>query len=286
MARLLKSTGPFAIGVMQLEFIDETRKQVFSFEEPDKARKVPILIYYPCEGQVGYQQDTYVSLEEALHIKKHYKFLISKKISNINAYAYKNAPISKTLDKYPVVMYNHGLGAFMQNNTILLNELTSKGYVVISVGHPYEAGIVKFLDGELIAMRLDYEFPKETKEIKQKYIELNTSKIKSDDDALRLEKEYYELLHPNLHQHISIWEQDCRFILNQLERMNDGQIESMFKGKLDFGQGVGIMGHSYGGSTAGQVCWNDKRFSCGINIDCFNYGEYGFKNIQKRFLNI
>ena len=75
-------------------------------------------------------------------------------------------------------------------------------------------------------------------------------------------------------------------MLDQMENINNKEVESMFYNQLDLAQGIGIMGHSYGGSTSGQTCWRDSRFCCGVNIDCFNYGEYGFKDIKTPFLSI
>ena len=47
-------------------------------------------------------------------------------------------------------MFSHGLCSYREANSFLCIELASQGYVVISVGHPYDANCAELDDGTVI----------------------------------------------------------------------------------------------------------------------------------------
>lgn len=55
-------------------------------------------------------------------------------------------PLSEEKEKYPVILYSHGLNGFQMESTVLCADLASKGYIVVSVGHPYGSGAVTYTD--------------------------------------------------------------------------------------------------------------------------------------------
>ncbi len=69
-------------------------------------------------------------------------------------------------------------------------------------------------------------------------------------------------------------------------KCNNGEITSVLKGKLHIDSGVGVLGQSFGGTTAAQVCWKNDLVSCGINLDGGAFGSYSFNDIKKPFLTI
>src|SRR5262249_19536719 len=71
---------------------------------------------------------------------------------------------------------------------------------------------------------------------------------------------------------IQIWTQDTRFVMDEMERMNSGELASVFAGRLDLDH-IGLFGHSFGGATAGEVCMLDSRCKAGVNMDGFQYGD-------------
>ena len=64
---------------------------------------------------------------------------------------------------------------------------------------------------------------------------------------------------------------DIQFAVDGMERMNSGERESIFAGRLDLSR-LGIFGHSMVGAVAGQTCLVDSRFKAGINLDGFHWG--------------
>ena len=52
----------------------------------------------------------------------------------------------------PVVIYSHGYTSFPGQNTALLEELASHGYIVYSVQHTYDSSPVAFPNGDVVGM--------------------------------------------------------------------------------------------------------------------------------------
>ena len=66
----------------------------------------------------------------------------------------------KILDngRYPLIIYNHGYGSYMEANNKLCCELVQNGYFVASVGHAYESDPLELADGSSI--ELDHSIKK------------------------------------------------------------------------------------------------------------------------------
>ncbi len=77
------------------------------------------------------------------------------------------------------------------------------------------------------------------------------------------EKYFYS----SLSQSIEVWVEDVLFISKILEKMNSGTIQTQFKHKLALEKGIGLIGHSFGGTTAILANSMNKHFTCAINID-------------------
>ena len=78
--------------------------------------------------------------------------LFSKNVAKVKTNCYKNVPIASSEDNYPVIIFNHGYSGHTMQSTILCSDLASSGYIVVSVGHPYEASGVnlKFFEKYLL----------------------------------------------------------------------------------------------------------------------------------------
>ncbi len=158
--------------------------------------------------------------------------------------AYLDAPILRKTNAYPVVLFTHGLGGFKAQNTDLLLELASHGYVVIAVDQPsYAAATV-------IGQELIYN----------QHSELVGAFVSELD------------------QHIPFWVDNMEMVLDELP-----QIQTRFNGSLDLAR-IGMLGHSFGGSTAYQVLQIDQRVLAAVNMDGGFFGEVN--QISKPFLLI
>ncbi|MEM8780531.1 MAG: hypothetical protein AAGF26_17040, partial [Cyanobacteria bacterium P01_G01_bin.49] len=149
---LPKPLGQYIVGITQLDFIDKSRKKVFSFEKDNAFRKIPITIFYPAENNDGKDSALYSSPELLETLSKTTFGVISKNAAKVKTNCYKNAPIGASKNNYPVIIFNHGYGSYTMQSTVLCSDLASFGYIVVSVGHPYESSGVKYLDDSIIKM--------------------------------------------------------------------------------------------------------------------------------------
>ena len=78
-----------------------------------------------------------------------------------------------------------------------------------------------------------------------------------------------------------LWSSDIRFLVDELEKLNESG--PMFKGKLDL-ERLGVFGMSAGRIAAGLVCTEDERFKAGINMDGGIYGDLVDLKISQPFI--
>ncbi|WP_019508375.1 hypothetical protein [Pleurocapsa sp. PCC 7319] len=283
---LPKPVGKYVVGITQLDFTDKSRKKVFPFEEDNAFRKIPVTIFYPAESNQGKDSAPYSSPELLEVLSKMTFGLFSKNVAKVKTNCYKNVPIASSEDNYPVIIFNHGYSGHTMQSTILCSDLASSGYIVVSVGHPYEASGVKYLDGRVIKMeRTIQENLKSVTSLKylQKIFKASTKEYYSDSKAMET-SEYILKNNEILTNNVKIWVDDSIFVADQLEALNKGEIESIFNNKFKLNLGMGITGHSYGGVTSAQTCLNDHRFVAGINIDGATCGDFLYKDINTPFM--
>lgn len=282
-----KPIGKYNVGITQMDFIDLNRKEVFEFENGDH-RKIPVIIFYPIDNVQGKNTIKYSFPEAITALRKMTLGLVSSNVTNIKTHCYENVPISTNEKKYPIIFYNHAYASYIMQDTTLCSHLASVGFIVLSIGHPYESSAVKYLNGDIIKIHDDnYKNMKQPKSY-NKYLKsiYNSTKEYSDKEAVEIADFLYNKHNHGLNNNVKIWVEDTLFIADQLDKINEGNINSIFKNRLKLDIGFGITGHSYGGAVAAQTCLADKRFKCGINIDGGTYGEYLNEDLKKPFMVI
>ncbi|HEY6385167.1 MAG TPA: hypothetical protein VIX91_05740 [Candidatus Acidoferrum sp.] len=80
-----------------------------------------------------------------------------------------------------------------------------------------------------------------------------------------------------------MWTSDTKFVVNQLEELNGGDLSGKFMGRLDM-QRLGMFGHSFGGAQALQFCHDDPRCKVGIDIDGAPYGSVVQQGLKQPFM--
>jgi hypothetical protein len=152
------------------------------------------------------------------------------------------AQLSGAQGKYPVLVFLPGLGMKVFIYTALIEELVSYGYVVAAVEPSYDTSVVVFPDGRIIEESDNWNV----------YID------GAPDAAARFHLD-----------RINVNAADNSFVLNQLEKLNAGNLKSSavsFKGRLDLRR-AGALGHSQGGLAARRSCQIDKRWKACVNLD-------------------
>lgn len=274
---LPKPNGQFHVGRTHLNFIDENRVDPSPLAE-GKKRDIPILIWYPIDDPGTIPPLKFIKPQDLDSLKKLFIYaIVPDSISNVVTNSHGDAPISDKIRNFPVLIFNHGLTGFMEQNTTLTEHMASHGYIIVSIGHPYD-GVASYSDGRSIPMNVNYYkeyFEKSMSEEENKKFEAFLNQIRREDISIGIMRELTEknLLNEDLlNNQIDVWVDDVLFIGDILERMNEGVIISQFEEKMDIERGIGVLGHSYGGATAILSCCLDKRFKCAVNMDGGMYG--------------
>lgn len=231
---LTTPSGPFAVGTVIYRWVDASRAETATKNPSDK-RNVIAQAWYPAQTRGG-KRSTY--MDGLDHLPATIVVLPSFVMSSyvrVDTYSTLNADISSQ-KLWPVVIFSPGLGAPRAFYTGLAVELASRGYVVLTLDHPYESPVTQLADGS-IAMRID------------------TSSLDRDArDAWMMDQQ-------------SIRASDVQFAL---DRLVEGA--GRLKGHLDLSRVVAV-GHSFGGATAVAASGRDARIAGTVNVDGTPYGE-------------
>ncbi len=233
--RLPEPTGEYPVGTAMLHLVDDSRPETLT-PDPDDYRELMVRVWYPARVESGARL---VPLME--HAPPQFAHL-----SLVRTHAYQDVSVSDARSSYPVLIFSHGHVGFIEQNLTQMEELASHGYIVFSMAHPYHTIETVFPDGRVVPA----------------------------DSGLA--NDFLQGISPApgiYAEHLRIWTEDTRFLIDQLERFQAGKGRTIFVGKLDMTR-LGIFGQSFGGVTAVQVCSLDDRCRAGINLDAGLPGDY------------
>jgi hypothetical protein len=224
-------SGEYMVGTIQYEWEDTSRIDETSDELP--YRKLPIQVWYPAKvPSLSQPTDHYLNRDEGISLAtgwgifpRYYDYLYSQ--------TYRRAPLSDIQDSWPVLIFSHGYGVQLSNQSMLVQNIASHGFIVVGVQHTYSTPVTIFQDGTVVST---YFNP-----------------ASSDADELQ-----------------NMWTKDQQFVLEQITLLAD--TDPLFLDRIDL-NAVGVFGYSFGGSTAAELCRTDSRILAGLNIDGTFYGE-------------
>lgn len=285
MFQLPNPTGPYAVGTTSFASADDSRPEVFT-PDPDDKRLVYVQVWYPAgstadspRARLWIEPDkiTPVVIQGFLGLPG---FLLDH-LAMIESHSYLDAPLAEQETSYPILVFSHGhYPGFFAQNMVQMEELASHGYVVFSIGHPYEGAMVFDAQGQAI---LASETQLKAFEYGPEHAKLYEQIVSAVGAEQAQAARAFLDASPIQQQSIPIWTQDTQFVLTQIEHMNRGQVVSPFAGHLDTSR-VGVFGMSFGGATAFQVCAIDSRCKAAINMDGFQYGTLLDDSLKTPFL--
>jgi len=227
-ATVPRTTGFSNVGTRVLDLIDSTR--VDPYLANGSKRELLVRVWYPASLTQGCEPAEYTSPA----VWGYFSQLLGTALPQVATNSCRNAPV--TDGAHPVIVFTHGYTGTFTDYTFILEDLASRGYVVASVNHTYEATAVEFPDGRLLKSVFGSHLGKT---------------MRSDDQALS--------------SALSVRSGDLRFVLNELERLN-AAADSPFAGKLDTSH-IGLMGHSLGGEATISAVEQEARLRAGVLID-------------------
>jgi hypothetical protein len=242
-------SGEYAIGTVTFELTDDTRNETFT-EDPDDHRRILIKAWYPADSVTGHRRAPYLDApgQFGTAIERSFGFpaFIVSHFQLTETHSFVDAPLSQAEASFPVLIFSHGYGGFIMQDTVVMEELASNGYILFSISHSYEAAATSFPDGSVI-----YEATSE--------------------------------MYANIGNSLMIWANDTTFLLDQLEIADNPVIPSLLWDGMDLTT-IGVFGHSFGGTTAEHVILEDGRFDVGISFDSPHGGSSLTKNMSKPFM--
>jgi dienelactone hydrolase len=196
--------------------------------------------------------------------------------------AYLDAPVADSDTSYPVLMFSDGFLASFEDYQMLVEELASHGYIVFSLNNPYESQSVVQPDGAVVPFTEEHRagFEQHMEVILPFWERFWTSDDASERNEIAKEILRSESFMDNV---LNIRVADMSFAVDELERINQGERESVLAGRMDLSR-LGIVGHSMGGAVAGQTCLVDERFKAGVNLDGFQWGDVAEGEITQPFM--
>lgn len=222
--------GPDKVGTRTMDLVDSTRDDPYLAN--GSKRELLVQFWYPASLNHDCQQAQYTSPK----VWNYFSKLVGVPLPEVTTNSCWNAPAVD--GPHPVVVFTPGYTGTFTDYTFLFEDLASRGYVVASVDHTYEATAVEFPDGRLAEGVLGSHLG-------------NT--WRGDDQTLTFAS--------------SVRLDDLRFVMNELQRLSI-QADSPFASKLDVSH-VAVAGHSMGGATAFLSLEQEPRFQAGIIIDGF-----------------
>jgi len=226
--RLPEPTGPYPVGTTNLHLVDRTRSETFTPAQDDY-REFMVQVWYPAQVDSGAKPDAHMA---------YLPFQLSH-LSLVRTHAYLDAPTSDVQSAYPVLIFSHGYIGLVEQNLTQMEELASHGYIVCSIAHTYHAQATVFPDGRNVPVDLS----------------LSNDFIRGIPPTQAMYAE-----------HLRTWTDDTIFLIDELERIQAGERDSLLTGKLVLSR-LGVFGQSFGGVTAVQVCSVDDRCQAGISLD-------------------
>jgi predicted dienelactone hydrolase len=230
-------TGPYEVGIVDHALLDEER-----------GRRLMVSIWYPAAKGGTPAPLTHYPDEVAAGLGNLAGFpgLPFQYLRYFKLSANEGAPLVAEGSPFPILVFSHGLVGLRLQNSSTMQELASRGYIVIAIDHTDAAAVTVFPDNEV------------------RFYDLKRFRTPAD---LEPSKDFVN------DRVFPAWVADQRFIYDSLEKW--AADDPVFGGRLDLTR-IGSFGHSFGGATALEVCRIDMRCRAAVNMDGGLYG--GIRN--------
>lgn len=218
-------SGPFPVGTV---LWDVDRSGAASFAAARPGCPLSVQLWYPAEPGSGDGGAPYRPSGASLFSAARW----------VRTSATLNANLSSRRIRYPVLLSLPSWDGTPGYNTVFVQDLASRGFIVAAVGydHPACAG-ADGSDGDVSATGMDF----------------------SSQAA-------FEHTVGVAHQKIQRVAEALSRLIDALEALDRADPAGRFRGRLDLGR-IGVAGYSLGGAIAMQLCWRDDRLKGAVNID-------------------
>jgi dienelactone hydrolase len=249
MFKLPKPTGKYPVGTRVLNLIDSSRTEMHPWAMPGN-REVVVQLWYPSATD-KWPKAKYRRKGETSRVSSYQLVLATSSLQD--------APLA--MGRFPIVVFNPAWHGFRQRGTGLAQELASHGFVVAGVSHPYNSSMVALSDGRVA--HPDYG------------LDLGFSLVHHISLERRIAMAEEEL---------AIQTEDCRFVLDELERF-DRTAGHPLEAHLQTDR-VGGYGYSFGGAVSMEFAREDGRVRSALELDGVLHGSTAVHGLEKPFMII
>ncbi|WP_109299020.1 alpha/beta fold hydrolase [Aquimarina sp. AU474] len=262
-------SGSFSIGVQSLYLEDKSRKELLTKDDTDY-RKLSVHIWYPSHQKIA-KPENYMDqgYAEVFIRSKNMPSFIAGHFDLTKMHIERELSITNT-NKLPIIILSHGLLWNSEMYTTIIEEIVSKGYIVIGIDHTYETFLTEY-KGKRISWSRE--------NIHKMNTNLDFKQYKEYEKLFTLEKDTikkHDFMRKAIHslpyfESLDRWSNDISFVINQLENFNVNTNHFLYQ-KLDM-DSVGLLGHSWGGAAVTQNAAVNNKVKAVINMDGAQWGR-------------
>jgi predicted dienelactone hydrolase len=246
-------SGPYRVGTVSLELTDHSRANPWATSP--RYRELMVSVWYPAADTRSYPRAPLMLPAAAAHFGSANG--AAKSLYNIPAGSvdwasaltsgHELAPVARHGAPFPVVLYSPGAGDPRTSETTLVQDLASRGYVVVTIDHTYDASEVEFPNGKVIDSQLN-----------QAIVQAERTHTEQ-----ALAKKIF-----------AVRVADVRYVVGALTALDTGRepdaghqpLPRGLAGSLNLRK-IGMFGVSAGGITSAQAMYEDPRIIAGIDMD-------------------
>ncbi|PRX98138.1 alpha/beta hydrolase family protein [Allonocardiopsis opalescens] len=247
---LPEPTGRYDVGTLEMRLVDEERLT------GGRAREVMVSLWYPARHRPGRAPVPYLNAELAGHYDRNAAMLGLEPgdvdFASAETHAQDRAPVFPGRAERPVVLYSPGGGNPRAFGTTLVEELASRGYIVVAMDHLGQAPI-RFPDR--------FELPADSPDM--------AAAMRERVADVRFTLDQLELLADGGNPDAGG---------NRLPRGLGAAMDLSH---------TGMFGHSMGGFASAETMLDEPRIDAGINLDgSMNppYGEAAERGVDRPFM--
>ncbi len=242
-ATLAAPSGPWALGTLEVTFVDESREEVTTSDPADR-RELAMQLWYPTADSTPGRRVPYMPAILWTALESVFGGEMVEQNESLSSAAMASARPAPNSEGYPLVVFLPGSGMTRHFYTKLVQDLASWGFVVAAMDFT-GAGYTVLSGARVVTPFAGWQRPEDL----------------SPDDIDR----FFDPMNLYLTE-------DVRAVVAKLEELNS-RGEWSLAGLLDF-ERIGIVGHSLGGLVALRACATDPRYRACVNLDgVSNYRE-------------
>lgn len=266
-------TGPHSVGVHDFEFTDS----VYPSDRPADAhgRRIMVRVWYPADRATGERRRYFADGEfqalampmlEVMGMGNDPDSSLLRPLGEVWIHSYVDAPLHSAQTMMPVVVYSHGGLSYLSQNTALMEELASHGYLVFSVTHPGGSVGIRYPNGDTIRYDAAYH-----QAVFDSIVTHDPEGLNSRDIAKRYAaRSTRHVDDGGLGPWLPRWRDDnialVDFIENHQSDDNSTGLLGEILARADLGR-LAYGGMSYGAAAAASAAQADPRAGAAFNLD-------------------